>query len=228
MHPPPFPGDVHVLVLSRWRPDGNEPGGDKVAVPLQLVTHFPGQRLERSNCGDFHARQQFPWKHNIQSAINKGEAHVGYQLLMICQSGQRPYGPPRWYLGLQKNLYWMRMVTANMTAPWIAMAQRFFPTMSQLRGSWNRSSPDTKRKYTCETHQNCEVWNLEGGWRGGRGGKNGIRAKQNYALCQKFLECVTAPERSRHVLHFKVPLSPQQSKWLVPLSCEEAAAASFG
>ena len=46
------------------------------------------------------------------------------------------------YLGLQKNLYWMRIVTANMTTPWMDMAQRFFPTISQLSGSSKRSSPD--------------------------------------------------------------------------------------
>lgn len=48
----------------------------------------------------------------------------------------------RVYLGLQKNLYWMRIVMANMTTPWMDMAQRFFPTISQLSGSLKRSSPD--------------------------------------------------------------------------------------
>lgn len=50
------------------------------------------------------------------------------------------------YLGLQKNLYWMRMVTVNMTAPCTAMAKRFFPTMSQPRGALNRSSPGGREK----------------------------------------------------------------------------------
>lgn len=50
-----------------------------------------------------------------------------------------------WYLGLQKNRYWIRRVAPNMTAPWIAMAQRFFPTMSQPRGSWNLSSPENNQ-----------------------------------------------------------------------------------
>lgn len=45
------------------------------------------------------------------------------------------------YLVLQKNLYWMRMVRASMTAPWIAMATRFLPTMCQASGSSKRSSP---------------------------------------------------------------------------------------
>lgn len=31
---------------------------------------------------------------------------------------------------------------ANMTTPWMDMAQRFFPTISQLSGSSKRSSPD--------------------------------------------------------------------------------------
>lgn len=48
------------------------------------------------------------------------------------------------HLGLQKNLYWMRIVTANMTIPWMDMAQRFLPTISQLSGFLKRSSPDKK------------------------------------------------------------------------------------
>lgn len=49
------------------------------------------------------------------------------------------------YLGLQKNLYWMRSVRANMTIPSMNMAKRFFPTMSQPRGSLKRFSPDRKK-----------------------------------------------------------------------------------
>ena len=45
------------------------------------------------------------------------------------------------YLGLQKKLYWMSRVKRNMTAPWMDMAHRFLPTMSQPRGSLKRSSP---------------------------------------------------------------------------------------
>lgn len=55
-------------------------------------------------------------------------------------------------LGLQKNLYWMRSVRANMSAPWMDMAHRFLPTMSQLRGSWKRSSPE-KHQYHVEFSQ---------------------------------------------------------------------------
>ena len=45
------------------------------------------------------------------------------------------------YLGLQKKLYWMSRGKRNMTAPWMDMAHRFLPTMSQPRGSLKRSSP---------------------------------------------------------------------------------------
>ncbi len=51
----------------------------------------------------------------------------------------------RFYRGLQKNLYWMRTVTENMTNPWMDMAQRFFPTISQLSGSSKRSSPGEEK-----------------------------------------------------------------------------------
>ncbi len=45
-------------------------------------------------------------------------------------------------MGLQKNLYWMSSVRPNMTPPWMAMANRFLPTMFQLRGFSKRSSPE--------------------------------------------------------------------------------------
>lgn len=42
-----------------------------------------------------------------------------------------------------------------MTVPWMDMAHRFLPTMSQLRGSWKRSSPG-KHQQIAEFHRHKE------------------------------------------------------------------------
>ena len=47
------------------------------------------------------------------------------------------------YLGLMKNLYWMRMVMTKKTTPSTAIANRFLPTMSHSRGERNLFSPET-------------------------------------------------------------------------------------
>lgn len=45
------------------------------------------------------------------------------------------------YLGLMKNLYWMRTVMRKNTTPSTAMAKRFRPTKSQDSGETKRFSP---------------------------------------------------------------------------------------
>lgn len=46
------------------------------------------------------------------------------------------------YLALKKKWYWMRTVIEKKMTPSMAIAKRFFPTMSQARGERNRFSPD--------------------------------------------------------------------------------------
>lgn len=82
---------------------------------------------------------EIDWKHETilvwNVSVVKANFFGQFQTTFIYTNG-------RWfYLGLQKNLYWMRMVMVNMTTPWMDMAQMFFPTIFQLSGSLKRSSP---------------------------------------------------------------------------------------
>lgn len=157
MHPLTFTCHVNVLFPSWWRLDWDEPGGEPSTVGQKdklvgvanarnvrpaSVKHGLWRRTDSSigfRSGVHYAPKQERLYGTHVVIFNTDKSNTeGWEVLENRESVDT-------HLGLQKNLYWMRSVTANMSAPWMDMAHRFLPTMSQLRGSWKRSSPEKQQ-----------------------------------------------------------------------------------